>query len=174
MLAATSTFANATPASAFYQPDGRIGLPCHRELEDCQMEWFGDDIYSTRASDQRAVYVDYPNFYDVVTVTFKIRIQNDGNRSDGFLVAATGTTAGYRVRFFVGSTDVTASIKAGTLRTPWLLPGDSYLIKAKVKPHDPKGGDKTNRVIKLASRTDPTKVDTVKLVRTYSDMVCGC
>ena len=176
-LAGVASVVVALPVSAagaMYQPDGRISLPCHQELEDCQVEWYGDDVYNETASDQGAAYGDIPNFYDVVTVTFKIRIQNDGNRSDRFRVGASGVTAGYRVRFFAGTTDVTEAIKAGTFRTPWLGAGKTYLIKAKTKPADPKDGDTTKRLVTISSLTDASKKDAVKLVRAYTEMNCGC
>jgi len=159
---------------AVYQPDGRIGLPCHPELEDCQVEWHGNDLYNTTAVEQKAAYADYPNFYDVATTTFKIRVENDGNRSDRFRVSASGVTAGYRVRFFAGTTDITVAIKTGTFRTPSLAPGDSYLIKAKTKPVDPHDGDATKRLVTVSSVGDPSKQDAVKLVRVYVETNCGC
>ena len=177
-MAGVASVLVALPVSAasapVYQPDGRISLPCHQELEDCQVEWYGDDVYNETAFDQRAAYADFPNWYDVVTVTFKMRIQNDGSRTDRFRVGASGVTAGYRVRFFAGTTDVTEAIKAGTFRTPWLAAGDSYLIKAKVKPVDPRDGDTTKRLVTISSLTDASKKDAVKLVRAYIEMTCGC
>jgi len=172
-IAPAATLA-AGSGGATYQPDGRVSEPCHPELEDCTTVWFGNDIYNTTASGQVGRYADYPNFFDVVPVVFRIKIQNDGNAIDRFSVSATGRTEGYTVRFFHGTTDITRLVKTGTYRTPFLAPGARYVIKARVKPNVPSDGDKTTRLVTITSGADPTTKDAVKLVRSYVEFTCGC
>lgn len=157
--------AGSAPA---YQPDGRIRQPCP-ERGDCTIEWFGNNIYNTTAAGQKSDYGDYLCDCDG-PVVFRISIQNDGTASDRIRVLATGRTAGYKVRFFRGTTDITSAIKAGTYRTPWLAPGDRILIKAKTSVAD--DPVRVARLVTLTSVSDPAKQDAVKFVREW--IVCGC
>jgi hypothetical protein len=164
----------AQAAAVVYQPDGKIQQPCHPELADCVPTWLGNNVYNTTASGQKARYVDYPNFFDVVPIVFRIKIQNDGNVIDRYRLTASGTTTGYTVKFFDGTTDITAAVKAGTYRTRRLVPGDRHVIKARVKPNDPHDGDKTTRLVTVTSVANPARQDAVKLVRSFIEVTCGC
>lgn len=162
---------SAEAAAARYQPDGRVREPCHVELPDCTPTWYGNNVYNLTASGQTAEWADCCGFEEP-PVVFRISIQNDGSVSDRFRVVATGRTQGFKVRFFRGTTDITAAVKAGTYRTPLLAPGEKHLIKAKVTLNDPCCDDKTTRLVTLTSVADPTKQDAVKLVRRYFTCTC--
>lgn len=169
-LVGTPPVSAATPN---HRPDGRILEPCDPQYEDCQPTWFGNNIYNTTAVGQRAGFFDQQGVSYDGPIVFRIRIQNDGARTDRFRVIATGSTSGYRVKFFRGTTDITAAVKAGTYRTPTLAPGAVYKIKARVtlRP-DAVNGDKAVRLVTLTSVGNPNKKDAVKLVRQFS--TCGC
>ena len=169
-VAGTASVAAAAPN---YRPDGRILQPCDPQYEGCQPTWFGNNVYNTTAAGQTAEYFDQQGVSYDGPIVFRIRIQNDGARADRFRVVATGSTSGYRVRFFQGTTDITAAIKAGTYRTPKLAPGGLHTIKARVtlRP-EAVNGDKAVRLVTLTSMGNPNKKDAVKLVRQFS--TCGC
>lgn len=155
-----------------YRPDGRILLPCHVELEDCQPEWLGDNVYNSTSKGQRAKWYDCCGFEDG-PVIFRISIQNDGTRSDRFRVDTSGKTSGYRVAFLHGTTDITAAVKAGTYKTPTLEPGATYGIRIRIEIRaGALGGDKAARLVTLTSLGNPARQDAVKAVREL--ITCGC
>jgi len=162
--------AGVADAAARYQPDGRVRQPCHVELEDCVPEWFGGDIYNKTASGQLAEWYDCCGFEDG-PVAFRIRIQNDGTRTDRFRLSATGRTEGYTVKFLRGTTNITAAVKAGIYRTPWLAPGASLLITGIVTKVDACCGDRTARRLTITSVSNPNKQDAIRFVRQNAD--CG-
>ena len=61
------------------------------------------------------------------------------------------------MKYFHGTTNITAAVVAGTYRTGSLAPGATYLITAKL----PAGGSVT-RLVTITSVADPTKKDAVK------------
>ena len=164
---------SASAATANYRPDGRILQPCDPQYEDCPVTWLGNNVYNSNAVGQTAEYFDQQGVSYDGPIDFRIRIQNDGARADRFRVAASGSTSGYRVKFFHGTTDITAAVRAGTYRTPTLAPGAYYGIKARVtlRP-EAVNGDKAMRLITLTSVGNPDKKDAVMLVRQFS--TCGC
>ena len=162
--------AGVADAAARYQPDGRVRQPCHVEFEDCAPEWFGGDIYNTTAGGQLAEWYDCCGLEDG-PVVFRIRIQNDGTRTDRFRLSATGRTEGYKVKFLRGTTDITAAVKAGTYRTSWLAPSESLLVTAKVTRVDACCGDRTARRLTITSVSNPNKQDAIRFVRQNAD--CG-
>ena len=166
----TTSTAAATPN---YRPDGRILQPCDPQYESCEPTWIGNNVYNTSAAGQSADYFDQQGVSYDGPIFFRVRIQNDGARADRIRVAATGSTSGYRVRFFQGTSDITAEVKAGTYRTPTLAPGAFHGIKARVtlRP-EVVNGDKALRLITLTSIGNPNRKDAVMFVRQFS--TCGC
>ena len=163
----------ATAATPNYRPDGRILQPCDPQYEDCQPTWFGNNIYNTEPTGQRAEYFDQQGVSYDGPVIFRIRIQNDGARADRFRVLATGSTSGYGVRFFRGTTDITSAVKAGTYRTPTLSPGAYDSIRARVVLRsDAVNGDQAVRLVTLTSMGNTNRKDAIKFVRHFSS--CGC
>jgi sugar lactone lactonase YvrE len=70
------------------------------------------------------------------TVTFDVRIQNDGAEPDSFELAGTpsipATKATY-LRGASGSTNITSAVVAGTYVTPELAPGAAHTVRLQVK-----------------------------------------
>jgi hypothetical protein len=126
--------------------------------------FIGDNIYNDQGSNQTI------NSGAVLgsTVTFGISVQNDGlNESDRFYVQGGGSTSQYRVKYFVGTTDITAAVIAGTYRTPWLIPGAKKLITAKVKVLSAATySSLVSRLVTSTSISDSTVVDVVKFTAT--------
>ncbi len=169
-LGAISPVAAAAPN---YRPDGQIRQPCDPYWTDCRPEWLGNDIYNTNAAGQTAEAYDQQGVSYDGPVLFRIRIQNDGARSDRFRVSASGSTSGYRVKFFKGTTNITAAVEAGTYKTPKLAPRATYNLRARVVLlSDAVHGDEAVRLVTLTSIGNPSKKDAVKFWRGF--FTCGC
>ena len=50
------------------------------------------------------------------TVSFKIRIENDGSGTDPLTVLGGGSGKGYSVTYFAGTTNITSKVVAGTYK----------------------------------------------------------
>jgi hypothetical protein len=71
------------------------------------------------------------------TRTFRVRVQNDGMVSDSFSIVGPGSSAGFQVSYWVGSTDITSRVTSGAYRSVMLTPGGAATITLVVKV--PKG-----------------------------------
>ena len=94
--------------------------------------------------------------------TFNIAIKNGGTTSDRFKVKATGSGfSGWTIKYFLGSTNITSAVVAGTYRTPQIAPGDEVVIKVKLTGDSEQGSD-GSRLVTVTSVADSTKKDAVK------------
>jgi len=136
------------------KPDGRIRLGTGT--------FVGNDIYNLTAVGQSRSGSAAPGH----SLTFGISIQNDGASADKFRVEAAGTAAdGYSVRYFRGTTDITAAVVAGTYQTWSLAPGAAYLITARVTVQSAAAvGSMVMRLVTLTSVGNSAKKDTVKFI----------
>jgi hypothetical protein len=102
------------------------------------------------------------------TITFTISIQNDGTGAGKFNVAATASgNVNFEVKYFRGTTDITAAVVAGTYTTAKVGVGNTFAIQAKVKVQPAViVGSPTARLITITSLADAAKVDAVKFVAT--------
>jgi hypothetical protein len=141
-------------AIVYHQPDGRIRRGSGT--------YVGNDIYNDDGTGQARTGSATPGS----TIKFGISVQNDGNVSQNLTVHATGTTqAGYRVRYFHGTTEITTAVVAGSFETPVLAAGGAYLVTAKVKVlANAAVGSSVIRLVTLTSESEPAKTDTVKFV----------
>jgi hypothetical protein len=167
-------------AAAAYRPDGRIRLE-KVERSDGYTQvyskpWLGNNIYNATADNQTAkAILQGSAFNGWYRWTFGVSAQNDGTNSDRFRVHATGLgLTGWKVKYFHGSTDITADVVAGTFTTPTVAPGEQYLIKARVKANFDNGAvlGALRRLVTLTSTNNPDKSDTVRLVVKIKG--CGC
>lgn len=126
----------------------------------------GNGIYNTTGLNQTRSGSTAPGN----TIKFGISIQNDATASDQFKVHATGTsTTGYSIKYFHGTTDITAAVVAGTYTTPALPSGGTFLITAKVKVTSTAlAGSSVTRLVTTISTADGTKQDAVKFVASRS------
>jgi hypothetical protein len=99
-------------------------------------------------------------------ITFGISVQNDGSAADAFKLKATGTsTAKYTVKYYRGTTDITAKVVAGTYQTTSLAPGGSFLVTAKVTVKSSATiGSSVTRLVTVTSVASAASKDAVKLV----------
>ena len=72
---------------------------------------------------------------------------------------------GYAVKYFRGTTDITAAVVAGTYETPLLAPTATYLVTAKVTVKSTAAvGSKVTRLVTLTSVGNSAKKDAVKFI----------
>jgi uncharacterized membrane protein len=142
----------------------RVGVAPRRHRPDALLAlgdgaFTGNGIYNTTGAGQsRATRVP-----DLGTVTFTVRIQNDGNVADTFRVKGRGATNRYAVTYRNGQTNVTAQVVAGTFTTGSLAPGGFRELRLTVKPKasTPRGAT-ISRLTTITSQTDTTKKDAVE------------
>lgn len=91
--------------------------------------WKGENVYGP-STNQTVSQVSRRG----TATTSYWRVQNDGERPDGFGLTGTGGTRGFAVRYWSNGVDVTARIVAGTFRTPTLAPGQSQQVRVVIKP----------------------------------------
>ena len=134
------------------KPDGRIRLGTGA--------YIGDNVYNTTGVNQAKTGSKAKG----KTVKFSISVQNDSAASaDTFKLIATGTaSAMYTVKYFHGTTDITAAVVAGTYTTPTVAAGGAYVITVKVKVNTTATvGSSITRLVTIASVGDNTKQDAV-------------
>jgi hypothetical protein len=136
------------------EPDGRIRLGTGA--------FAGNNVYNTSGVNQTRSGSATPGH----AISFGISIQNDGTTADRFKVKAAGTAvSGYVVKYFRGTTDITAAVVTGTYQTPSLAPTATYLITAKVRVKSAAAaGSKVTRLVTLTSVGNSAKKDAVKLI----------
>ena len=85
------------------------------------------------------------------TLTFVITISNDGPGTARLRAQAAGSSAGFRVKYLSGSTDVTAAVVDGTFATGILGAGQSEVLVAKVTVRSSTViGAKTSRLVTIS------------------------
>lgn len=151
-IAAADNIARWAPAPpVVLRPDGRIRVGTG--------VYVGNNLYNTTGAGQGRT----GSATRGRSVTFGISIQNDGTGSDRFRVRATGTsTTRYTVKYFRGTTDITAAVVAGTYRTPLIAKAGTYLITARVTVKSTAAiGSKVTRLVTLTSVGNSTRKDAV-------------
>jgi len=140
--------------SSVHKPDARIrkGTGALR----------GNNIYNADGKDQTVTAGRRRG----ESVTFRINVQNDGNSSERFRVRALGSsTTMYNVKYFRGTTEITASVVAGTYVTPILSPGETLGIRSTVKVKSTATiGSTVTRLLTVNSNTAAGAIDAVKFV----------
>ena len=151
---ATADFVAKWALGSPRKPDGRIRLGTSALV--------GNNIYNTTGVNQSRTGSATPGH----SVTFGISIQNDGTGADRFKVKATGTAlTGYVVKYFRGTTDISAAVVAGTYQTASLAPTATYLITATVTVKSGAAvGSNVTRLVTLTSIGNSTKKDAVKFI----------
>lgn len=124
--------------------------------------WYGVGVYNSTGTNQTAA-ADWQYGCCNEKHAFSISIRNNGSQSDRFKVKATGTgLAGWTIKYFKGTTDVTSAVVAGTFKTPLVAPGGQFVIKAKLSGVDAAETFSGYRLVTVTSAADATKKDTVR------------
>jgi hypothetical protein len=120
----------------------------------------GEDVYGASGAGQGRLLRVAPGR----SATFYVKVQNDGNREDRLVLHGQRTTPGYRVRYFLGRTNVTAGVVAGTLRTGPRAPGTATKLRVVVTVGArAAAGSAVTRIVTATSVNDPAAVDAVRL-----------
>ena len=140
-------------------PGGRNG---DGRIKQGTTAFVGNDIYNADATSQ-TVQGAKPRGY---VIKFTISIQNDASRADAFAVLPTGAASTmYSIKYFHGTTNITAAVVAGTFRTPSVAPGLAYAIKVKVKVLSTATvGSSVSRLVAITSQSDGSKLDAVRFI----------
>jgi len=153
----TSTTVHLTVISTGPQrkPDGKISLGSSTG------PFSGDNIYNLDGTNQSKS----KNVNAGKTVTFFVKLQNDGGAKDRIKVHAAGSAVtGLVFKCFRGTTDVTTAVNNGTFLTAKLAVGAQATLKCTVKVNSTAGhGSTLTRLITLTSNNDSSAQDAVKL-----------
>lgn len=93
-----------SPASPF-RPDARVRLSTVTALT-------GNNVYNTTGTNQTVRSTAGRR----VTRTFVVNVQNDGTDTDAFVIRGPGSSTGFTVAYFAGTTDITTAVVNGTYR----------------------------------------------------------
>lgn len=92
--------------------------------------WFADNAYATSVTPGQTRTASVARG---ATRTFYVRLQNDGGATDSLkLKGVTSGSAGYTVKYKLGTQNVTSAVAAGTWTTVPLAPGAFVVLKVKV------------------------------------------
>lgn len=92
---------------------------------------------------------------------FKIKIQNDGNVGDAFLLRGSPASDGFTVKYFSGATDITSAVIVGTYKVH-LAPAARVTIRVKIGATITAASSSAQTcTITAQSGHDPSKTDTV-------------
>ena len=172
VLAAVFGAAEAAPAAAAsYQPDGWIRYKSFKSQSGTYIEptaWVGDNIYNTTGRNQKATQAAGGSYAPNPHFVFEVRVQNDGG-ADRFRIGISGA-GDWVVKYFHGTTDITAQVIDGSYRTPTIAAGGSLTLKMKVWLGDP--GTHVMRLVTLTSEANGTRQDAVKARVDFSGCTC--
>lgn len=140
------------------QPDGLI-----RRASDSVYQ--GDNIYNTSGTDQT---VAQSTRWDGTneTAVYQIRVVNDSNLTDSFVISGNGGGSGWTVAYESGGNDITALITGPGWRVPFLGPGAFRDITVRVslaQPNTPPSGPH-QLTVTASSITSGNFTDTVRAI----------
>lgn len=142
----------APVVSAALQPDGLI-----RVLSGAA-SYKGDNVYSTTGAGQSVRAKSKRRRHQ----TFSVRVQNDGTAADVFRVVGPGAERGFRVGYFLGTTNVTGAVVTGTFLSPMLAPGAAVDLRVVVRVRRRASiGSVGSWLVRAASTEQPARVDAV-------------
>jgi len=137
--------------TATYQPDNWI----RNEGES----WSGDDVYNLTGNNQAASQ----SVADNVTANYEIRIQNDGNTSDSFIVTGNAASGNWTVEYYDSlSVNITANVTGSGWSTGTLTSGNYTWISANITPSGLPGGSSFDVLVTSQSVGDSNQKDVVK------------
>ena len=139
------------------------GTPVNYEVDaeirkSTQTAFIGDGVYNTTATGQtRSSSVRRGQ-----TGTFVVQVRNEGSATDAIKVKGPASSGAFTLRYFQGTTDVTAQVVAGTFQFTNLAPNATAQLKVKVKVASTATVYAVRTVkVKTTSAADTTETDTV-------------
>jgi hypothetical protein len=140
---ASQTYSYTVGAAPRRQPDGFVRAE--------GSAWVGRDVYG-RWRPQRVAVRLLPGRGGEVA---RVRVQNDGEADDRFVITGHARTSKFAVRYVYRGRDVSARVVAGTWRTPALTPGNSATMKVRItRTPRATSGDRRTFVVRASSDTD--------------------
>ncbi len=126
--------------------------------------WVGNNVYGSPARQQVSRVVHRGG-----SATSWVRLQNEGNRTDRVVVRGTGGNQRFRVRYYLGRTDFTTRVRAGTF-VKTLSANRSFDLRLVVTRLRPATLGSSLRVVVLAAsghdaRRRDAVAETVRAVR---------
>jgi Divergent InlB B-repeat domain len=145
------TAVTATFDKIAYRPDGAIATGSGA--------FSGDNIYNLTGTNQTKAAKGKRN----TTVTFRWRVQNDGNTPDTMvLTRGANSVAGFTTTYLVGTTNVTKAVNAGTFQKS-VAAGRSFTVTVQVKVLSSAALQSVSKLrLTATSGNDSTKADTVR------------
>ena len=102
-------------------------------------------------------------------VAFTLRVRNWSDSPDVLILHGDGGHPGFAVKYFQGTTDVTAAVRAGTRRTRLLEPGEFVTYRLTVRVFAGAApGDVLVVIVRGSSRNQPAVKDVVRARVTVS------
>jgi hypothetical protein len=124
--------------------------------------YLGDNVYNTNATGQTKIQ----GVKAGGSAAFHVMIQNDGSATDSFSVRSNGSSAGFTLKYYrgtTGGTDITTAVTGGTYTVSNLAPGASQVIRAVVTvARGTATGALKDSLVTSTSVADNSKRDTVK------------
>lgn len=144
-----------SPASP-YRPDARVRLSTVAALT-------GNNVYNTTGNNQTVSTTAGRRMMR----TFVVNIQNDGSDSDAFLIRGPGSSTGFTVAYFAGTTNITTAVVNGTYRQNNVPIGGTRAIQMRVtvRPGAASGAVKSS-LVTATSANSGTLADAVRTVVT--------
>ena len=132
-----------------HRPDGQIATGA---------TYVGNGVYnSTGASQTMTLKAAIGK-----TVSFKIRIENDGSDTDPYTLLGTGSGKGYVVTYFLGATNITTQVVTGTYKVDMSAAmAKVYTLKVQVGKS---AALSRSIAVKATSEHAPSELDVVKAV----------
>ena len=141
-------------AASDQRPDGWISTAA-------SSGYVGDGIYNSTGSQQTKRL----QARRTKTRSFYVRVYNDGNVKNTFALTGSAPVAGSAVRYYVGSTDITTSVRSTAGWKVALKPGAYKLVKVRIKVLRAAAYDSLKPATVTGSWSgDGTRTDTVKAV----------
>ena len=127
----------------------------------------GDNIYNNDGTSQtKAQNVD-----NDVTAIYHIRIENDGNSSDTFVVTGNGGDADWTVTYYdalVAGSNITGSVTGGGWNSGALASGATREIRVEVTPGAGAGGGTSREILVTSTSQGDANADAVKATTTVN------
>ena len=121
----------------------------------------GNNIYNGTGTNQSMMQ----SAQRTVTRTFYVRVSNDGNATNTFALKGTLPKPDSTVRYFLGSTDVTAAMQADVGRPVTVAPGAFKLVTVRIRATSAAAIGSTKAALVTATwRGDAVRKDAAKAV----------
>ena len=144
------TVAARTIVNADYQPDPVI-------------DGTGDDVYDP-PDEQKSSLTRAPNPPSSDTAIYDVRLENDGNVQDSFMVQGDGDSGGWSVEYYSGTLDITDDVIGGGWNSGNLDKDDALDLEVRVsQDHEiVPAGDVFTAILTTTSNTETDKRDQVE------------